>query len=146
MINLKRTILFSFAVAALAMAPVAPASAVVPWLLGRHVIAAVVGLATLAAASSTPPAAQAPYSATPVYGGPAYYAPPAYYARPSYYPATPAYSYGAAYYYRPSASYARPVQRFYGAPRGYYAPGSRYTGFYGAHVPYQSGRSAYRRR
>jgi hypothetical protein len=136
MFNLKRTVLFTAAVATLTLAPITPASAVVPWFFAHHVVEAIVGFAALSSAAATP----APYPAAPAYAAPNYYAPPAYYARP------PAPYYSGPGYSRPAVSYARPVQHFYAAPRGYYAPSSRYTGLYGAHYPYQSGRNAYRRR
>ena len=148
--TLKRSILAAVAVAALTLVPIASASAspfIAPWLLGRHVIGAVVGLATLplaiASAAGQP---EGPYSAAPVYGGgpgygvaPGYYPPaPMYYApRSGYYP-------GPAAYYRPPAYYAR--SRFYEAPRGYAAPRARYTSGYGGHVPSRSGSFGYRRR
>jgi hypothetical protein len=152
MLGVKKLVIAAASIAALALAPIAPAAAAgffLPWILGRHVVAAAVGLATLplAVASSVAQAA-APYPSTPSYGGvPGYYAPPnydaggaAYYARP------PAYFTGQhGYYSRPAVSYGRTLPR-YEPPRGYYASRSRYTGAYGAHVPYQSGRSAYRRR
>jgi hypothetical protein len=143
MFNLKRTVLFTAAVATLTLAPITPASAIIPWFFAHHVVEAIVGLAAISSSTAAPPA---PYAAAPAYAAPNYYAPPAYYSRPpsQYYPA-PSY-YSGPGYYRPAVSYARPMQHFYGAPRGYYAPSSRYTGFYGAHSPSQSGRYAYRRR
>src|ERR1700685_93812 len=132
MFNLKHTVLFAAAVATLTFAPVAPASAVIPWFFAHHVVEALVGLA---AVSSSAAGAPAPYSPPPAYGASAYYAPPAYYARPStYYSPATAYYPGPGYY-RPGVSYARPLQHFYGAARGYSAPSSRYTGLYGAHSP-----------
>jgi hypothetical protein len=155
MLRLKKTVFAASAVAALALAPVTPAAAVgfLPWIVGRHVAGAVLGLATLpfAVASAALAADQpaAPYPPTPDYGGPSpgYYAPPNYYARPPvYYAAAPAYYAGRQTRYQPGVSYARPLPRFYEAPRGYYAPRSRYIASYGAHVPYRSGSFAYRRR
>src|SRR5450631_4664017 len=92
--GLKRVICGAAAAAALACAAVAPASAGVhgyghlhPWGLGRGLLGAVVGLATLpiviasAALSATEP--EAPYQSPPGYDGPRSYAPPqAYYAPP----------------------------------------------------------------
>jgi len=155
MVGLKTRVFTAAAVVALALAPLAPAAAagVVPWLVGRHVVGAVLGLATLpfavasAALSADQPSAS--YPPTPDYGGSSsgYYAPPNYYARPPmYYAPAPAYYAGPQAYYRPGVSYARPLTRSYGAPRGYYAPRTRYTASYGAHVPYRSGSFAYRRR
>lgn len=155
MLGFKKTVLAAVSVVALSLAPLTPAAAgglIVPWILGRHVVAAAVGLATLpfaiasAALFADQPAA--PYPPTPEYGGgpSGVYAPPNYYARPpTYYAPPPAY-YAGPQYYRPAGSYARSVPRFYEPSRGYYAPRTRYTGAYGAHVPYQSGRFAYRRR
>jgi hypothetical protein len=148
----KKALVAAIAVGTLGLIAVAPASAVgpfLPWILGRHVVGAVVGLATLplaVASSMVQPAA--PYPSAPGYGGapgygvrPSYYAgPPAYYARP------PSYYAGPSSYYRPPVSYARSAPRFYEPARGYSAPHTRYTGAYGAHVPYQPGRIAYRRR
>jgi hypothetical protein len=148
----KKALVAAIAVGTLGLIAAAPASAVgpfLPWILGRHVVGAVVGLATLplAVASSMVQSA-APYPSAPGYGGapgygvrPSYYAgPPAYYARP------PSYYAGPSSYYRPPVSYARSAPRFYEPARGYSAPHTRYTGAYGAHVPYQPGRIAYRRR
>jgi hypothetical protein len=156
MLRLKKTVLAASAVAALALAPVTPAAAVglVPWIVGRHVVGAVLGLAMLpfAVASAALGADQpaAPYPPTPDYGGPSpgYSAPPNYYARPPvYYAPAPAYYARRQTYYQPGVSYARPLSRFYEAPRrGYYAPRSRYIASYGAHVPHRSGSFAYRRR
>jgi hypothetical protein len=146
MLGLKKPVIAVASIAALALAPIAPAAGAglfLPWILGRHLVAAAVGLATLplaVASSMGPPAA--PYPSTPSYGGvPDYYAGgAAHYSRPPAYFAGPR-----GYYSRPAVSYGRTLPR-YEPPRGYYAPRSRYTGAYGAHVPYQSGRSAYRRR
>ena len=155
MFEFKKTVLAASALAVLALAPVAPAAAagVVPWIVGRHVVGAVLGLATLpfAVASAVLSADQpdAPYARTPNYAGPSpgSYAPPNYYTRPpGYYAAAPAYYAGPQAYYRSGVSYARQSPRFYGAPRGYSVPRTRYTASYGAHVPYRSGSSAYRRR
>jgi hypothetical protein len=151
--RLKGAILAAAAVAALALLPATPAAAggfIGPWILGRHVIGAVLGLATLplavasAALSADQPAG--PYPPTPGYGsGPDYSAPPGYYPRPPvYYAQRQAYYSVPPAYYRPQVTYGRP--RFYESPRGYSAPHTRYTGSYGAHVPYRSGSSGYRRR
>jgi hypothetical protein len=155
MLRLKKTVFAASAVAALALAPLTPAAAagLVPWIVGRHVVGAVLGLATLpfaiasAALSVDQPAA--PYPPTPDYGDPSsgYYAPPNYYARPPvYYAPAPAYYAGRQTYYRPGVSYARPSPRFYEAPRGYSASRSRYSASYGGHAPSRSGGVAYRRR
>jgi len=152
MLGLKKPVITAASIAVLALAPIAPAAAAglfLPWILGRHVVAAAVGLATLplAMASSVGQPA-APYPSTPGYGGvPGYYAPPNYYAGgAAYYARPPAYFTGPhGYYSRPAVSYGRTLPR-YEPPRGYYASRSRYTGAYGVHVPYQSGRSGYRRR
>jgi hypothetical protein len=152
MLGVKKPVFAAVTGAALALAPITPAAAFgpfLPWILGRHVVGAVAALATLplAAASSAVPAA-APYPPAPGYGGaPGYYPTPNYYAgAPTYYARPPTYYGGVQNYYRPEAAYGRSAPQFYQAPRGYSAPRPRYTGAYGAHVPYQSGRSAYRRR
>jgi hypothetical protein len=150
--RLRKTLVAALGVGALALAPIQPAAAFgpfLPWFLARHAVGAAVALATLplAVASSQGPVA-APYPPPPAYGGaPGYYAPPnyyggsaAYYARPSGYYAGPQ------GYYRSPVSYPRSVSRYYESPRAYSASRSRYTGAYGAHVPNQSGRIAYRRR
>jgi len=150
MIGSKKTILAAASVMALALAPVSPATAAglfLPWLIGRHVVGAVVGLATLplavaSALSADQPAAPYPQPRDDGYGGrpSGYYPPPNYFAPPT------AYYAGPQRYYRSADFYGRSGPRFYQGPRGYYAPRTRYTGVYGAHVPSQSGRSAYRRR
>jgi hypothetical protein len=149
--TLKGSILAAVAVAALTLVPIASASAspfIVPWLLGRHAIGAVVGLATLPLAIASAAAGQpeGPYPAAPVYsGGPGYGGAPGYYPpAPVYYAPRSAYYPGTAGYYRPPGYSARP--RFYEAPRGYAAPRARYTSGYGAHVPSRSGSFSYRRR
>jgi hypothetical protein len=144
MLGLKKPVIAAASVAALAFAPITPAAAAglfLPWLLGRHLVAAAVGLATLplaVASSASQPAA--PYPPAPSYGGA-----PGYYPRPTYYGAPAPYYAGPQGYYRPAVSYARSAPRYEPA-RGYYPPRSRYTGAHGAHVSYQSGRFAYRRR
>ena len=152
MLRLKKPVFAALAVAALALAPMTPAAAFgpfFPWILGRHIIGAAAALATLplTVASSAGPAA-APYPPVPSYGGaPGYYAPANYYAgSAAYYAWPPSYYAGPQGYYRPAVSHPRSVPRFYESSRGYSASRSRYTGAYGAHVPYQSGRFAYRRR
>jgi hypothetical protein len=154
MLRLKKTIFAASAVAALALAlaPVTPAAAagLVPWIVGQHVVGAVLGLATLpfavASAVLSPDEPAASYAPAPDYGGPppGYYAPPNYYARPPAYYA-PAYYAGPQAYYRPGVSYARSLPRFYEAPRGHYAPRMRYSAPYGGHVSNRSGSFAYRR-
>ena len=148
----KKALVAAIAVGTLGLMATAPASAVgpfLPWILGRHVVAAVVGLATLplaVASSMGQPAA--PYPSTPGYGGaPGYGSQPGYYGgSPAYYTRPPGYYAGPSGYYRPLVPYARSAPRFYEPPRGYSAPRPRYTRGYGAHFPYQPGRSAYRRR
>jgi hypothetical protein len=140
----KKVLVAAIAVGTLGLTATAPASAVgpfLPWILGRHLVGAVVGLATLPlAVASTMAQPATPYPA-PGYGGA-----PGYGARPSCYAGPPAYYAGPSGYYRPPVSYARSAPRFYEQARGYSAPRTRYTGGYGAHVPYQPGRFAYRRR
>jgi hypothetical protein len=148
----KKSLVAAVAIGTLALGTAAPASAVgpfFPWILGRHLVGAVVGLATLplaVASSMAQPAA--PYPPAPSYGGPpGYVAPPGYYGGPpAYYSRPPAYYAPQQGYYRPPVSYARSGPRFYEPPRGYSGPRTGYTGGYGAHVPYQPGRIAYRRR
>ena len=152
MLTVKKPVFAAVTGAALALAPITPAAAFgpfFPWILGRHVVGAVAALATLplAVASSAGPAA-APYPPAPSYGGgPGYYPPPNYYAgAPAYYARSPTYYPRVSGYYRPATPYGRSAPQFYQASRGYSAPRPRYTGIYGAHVPNQSGRIAYRRR
>jgi hypothetical protein len=147
----KKSLVAAIAVGALALTAAAPASAVVPffpWILGRHLVGAVVGLATLPLAVASSMAPAAPYPPAPGYGGaPGYAVQSGYYSGPpAYYPRPPAYYAGPQGYYRPPVAYPRSAPRYYGPPRGYSAPHAGYTGGYGAHVPYQPGRFAYRRR
>jgi hypothetical protein len=145
------------AAAALTCLPLRPALAggpllVAPWAVG-HLFRAASALATLplsiaaAAAQSPPPYYAAPYYAAPAYaanpggynpGG--YYAPPPYYPAYNYYPraggyyGAPAYSAPPAAYRPPTFAYARPMPTFQQGPRGYYAPGMRYSGWHGGQV------------
>jgi hypothetical protein len=144
------------AAATLTCLPVRPVEAAgpllaAPWAVG-HLLRAATALATLplSIAAAAGPAAQspAPYSAARAYpgGSGGYYAPPAYYPTYGYHPAygyyprsggyyaAPSYSYPPPAYRRPALAYARPMPTFQQAPRGYYAPGMRYSGVYGAHV------------
>jgi hypothetical protein len=136
MAKLKRIIVRSAAVAAIAFLPLAPAMAgghgfVHPWGLGRGLFGAAVALATLPLAIASavvssipvPAAAPAPYPA-PGYAGGYGYAPAPYPAPPAYYAPRPAYY---------------PAPRAYYAPRPYYAP---YAGYPGRGY-YRSGGSAY---
>jgi hypothetical protein len=152
------------AAATLACLPVRPAEAagpllIAPWALG-HVLRAATALATLplsvAAAASAAPAPAPYFAAAPAYAaGPAgYYAPPAYYPTYGYHPAYGYYPRPGGYYVAPSYSrpapayrgvaYARPMPTFQQASRGYYAPGMRYSGVYGAHLFSPSRGFAYR--
>jgi hypothetical protein len=153
-----RQALFGSAVAAaIACAPTAPAAAAVhgvgplhPFGLGRGLVGAVVGLATLpivvasaalSAVASDGPQAPAYGSAPPAYAPPpAYYpAPRTYYApAPTYYPRAPV------YYPQPRAYY--PAPRVSYAPRTYYAPRPGYYGAGGGRVSYGSGGYAYAHR
>jgi hypothetical protein len=156
----KHAVLGTLAVAAITCAPIATAEAhgfghLHPWGLGRGVLGAVVGLATLpiviasAALSATEP--EAPYQSSPAYEGPRSYAPrPAYYAAPqTYYPPPQTYyPPPQAYYAPPRAYYPRataysPAMRPYYAPRAYYAPR---PGYYGGHASSRAGGYAYPRR
>jgi hypothetical protein len=149
----KHTVLGTVAAVGIACAPIATAGAhgfghLHPWGLGRGLLVAVVGLATLpiaiasAALSATEP--EAPYQSSPGYDGSRGYAPPpAYYAPPRTY-----YAPAQAYYAPPRANYPRaPVyssaSRAYYAPRDYYAPR---PGYYGGHASYRAGSYAYPRR
>jgi hypothetical protein len=149
------------------MTPVA--TFLLPWIIGRHVIAGVVGLATLASTVAPPPAAYAPaapayqrpapaYAAPPSYYGapasgryyaaPSYYPAPQYYAAPRYYAASP-YAGSPSYYARPQTyyrpAYTRPWSGAYAPARGYDGRGIRYSAPYGAYRSYSSPRSAPRR-
>jgi hypothetical protein len=147
----KKALIAAIAVGTLGLMATGPASAAglfLPWILGRHVVGAVLGLATLPlAVASSMAQPMAPYPSAPGYGGtPGYGARPSYYPGPSaYYSRPPAY-YAGPSYYRPPVSYPRSAPRFYEPARGYSAARTRYTGGYGAHVPNQPGRFAYRRR
>jgi hypothetical protein len=150
----KRFVCLSAAFAVLACAPIVPAVAgghgfghVHGWGLGRGLVGAVVGLATLplviasaAISASVPDAPQvAPqpyYAPAGAYYPPApvsqpaprsYYAPPAYYAPSAYAPRA---------YYAP---------RPYYAPRGYSAPAPGRS-YYGGAGGYRAGGYAYPRR
>src|ERR1700722_13377935 len=149
----KRFVSLTAAAAMLACAPMLPAVAgghgfghVHGWGLGRGLVGAVVGLATLplviasAAIAATVPdpgyasgAVDGPRGYAPAPQG--YAAPPPYYApAPVYYPRAPV------YYPAPRAYYA---PRAYAAPRTYSAPAARGYGGYGS---YRSGGYAYPRR
>jgi|HubBroStandDraft_4_1064222.scaffolds.fasta_scaffold30703_4 hypothetical protein len=135
---------------------VGPAAVLIaPWIIGRHVVASVIGLATLASAAAAPPPAYAApayatpqpyypapryYGATPNYGGPQYYAAPRYYSAPPYARSPPYYARPQAYY----RSYTSPARANYAPARGYDARGARYYGSYGAYRPYSSQRSVHR--
>lgn len=157
----KRFVGLAAATAMLACAPVLPAVAgghgfghVHGWGLGRGLVGAVIGLATLplviasaAIAATVPdpgyasgavdgPRGYAPAPgvyAAPAYASPAYAAPPYYAPPPVYYPRAPA------YYPAPRAYYA---PRTYAAPRAYSAPASG-RGYYGGYGSYRSGGYAY---
>ncbi len=150
----KRFVSLAAATALLSCAPILPAVAghgfghVHGWGLGRGLVGAVVGLATLplviasAAIAATVPdpgyasgAVDGPrgYAPAPgVYAAPAYAAPPYYAPPPVYYPRPPV------YYPAPRAYYA---PRGYAAPRAY-SPGSG-RGYYGGNGSYRSGGYAY---
>src|SRR5579863_7176621 len=159
----KRVVIAAAAAASIACASVAPAEAgprgfghLHPWGLGRGLVGAVVGLATLplviasaAIAASVPEApAQPNYAQAPqTYYAPqpqTYYAPPpAYYAAaPAYYSAPPAYYGAPRAYYAPRAPVYYSAPRTYYAPRGYYAPRPGNAGYGG----YHAGGYAYARR
>jgi hypothetical protein len=145
----KHAVLGTVAAAAITCAPIATAEAHGfvhhPWGLGRGLLGAVVGLATLpiaiasAALSATEP--EAPYQSSPGYDGPRSYAPPAYYAAPQTY-APPLAYYAPPRAYYPRAPVYSPATRPYYAPRAYYAPR---PGYYGGHASYRAGGYAYPR-
>jgi hypothetical protein len=130
MLRFKYSVIALTAAAAIACVPVLPAAAGVhgyghlhPWGLGRGLVGAVVGLATLpltivsaALAASEP---EAPEQASPGYaaGGRGYAPPPAYYAAPPAYRAAPQ-----SYYAPPRAYFPARGPAYYPASRGYYAP------------------------
>jgi hypothetical protein len=141
----KHAVLGTAAAAVIACVPIATAGAhgfghPHPWGLGRGLLGAAFGLATLplaiasAALSANEP--EAPYQSSPGYGSPRGYAPQTYYAPPQ------------AYYTPPRAFYPRapvysPAPRPYYAPRAYYSPR---PGYYGGHASYRAGAYAYPRR
>jgi hypothetical protein len=181
MSGFKQTVFGLAAAAALACAPVAPAAAgehgfghLHSWGLGRGLVGAVVGLATLpiviASAVLSAAIPDEPYQSPGYEGGAPGYAPPsAYYGPPqqSYYAPPPAYyappqqSYYApppAYYAPPQRTYYAPPPAYYPrapvyspAPRAYYAPRTYYAaphpGYYGGgQSSYRSGGYEYPRR
>jgi hypothetical protein len=147
----KHAVLGTVAAAAITCTPIAAAEAHGfghhPWGLGRGLLGAVVGLATLpiAIASAALSAAEpeAPYRSSPGYEGPRSYAPP-----PAYYAAPQTYAPPQSYYAPPRAYYPRaPV--YYSATRPNYAPRAYYAprpGYYGGHASYRAGGYAYPRR
>jgi hypothetical protein len=147
------------AAALMVCAPVANAEAhgfghVHPWGLGRGLLGAVVGLATLpiaiASAALSATGSEAPYQSSPGYDGPRSYAPPAaYYAAPQSYAPPPAYYAVPQSYYAPRRAYYSRAPVYSPAPRAYYAPGAYYAprpGYYGGQVSYRPGGYAYPRR
>ena len=155
--GIKQALFGSAVAAAIACAPMAPAAAGVhgvgplhPFGLGRGLVGAVVGLATLpivvASAALSAVASDGPQS--PAYGSapPAYAPPPAYYPAPrTYYAPAPTYYPRAPVYYpQPRAYY--PAPRVSYAPRTYYAPRPGYYGAGGGRVSYGSGGYAYAHR
>ena len=150
---LKHAVLGTAAAAVIACVPIATAGAhgfghLHPWGLGRGLLGAAFGLATLplaiasAALSANEP--EAPYQSSPGYGGPRGYAPPpAYYAAPQTYYAPPQAYYPPPRAYYPRAQVYSPAPRPYYAPRAYYAPR---PGYYGGYASYRAGAYAYPRR
>ena len=148
--GLKRVVIAGAAAAAIACSAIVPAEAgprgfghLRPWGLGRGLVGAVVGLATLplAIASAAIEASVPEAPAQPNYVQPpqTYYAPPA----PAYYSAAPA------YYAAPRAYYAPRGPVYYSAPRAAYAPRAYYAprpGYYGGYGGYRAGGYAYARR
>jgi hypothetical protein len=148
----KHAVLGTVAAAAVTCAPIATAEAHGfghhPWGLGRGLLGAIVGLATLpiaiASAALAATESEAPYQSSPGYAGPRSYAPPP----PAYYAAPQTYAPPQAYYATPRAYYPRapvyaPATRPYYAPRAYYAPR---PGYYGGHASYRADGYAYPRR
>ena len=152
MTRFKLTASAAASAAALLVFPTAPAHAggpllFAPWLFG-HVLA---GVIAAAAAPASQPAYPGAYPVAPAYGAaPSYYPPPqSYHAPPpvypyyrppqSYYAPPPAFS-------APAYSYARVVPGYQERTRGYYAPGMRYSGAYGARIVYPGRSSRYFRR
>jgi hypothetical protein len=132
MAGLKQAIFGAAATAVIACVPVVPAAAaghgyglIRPWGIGRGLVGAVVGLATLplAIVSAAVSAGEQGAPASPAYGSGSYgYAPPASYPVPPV-------------YYAPRAAYYPPVSAYYSAPRAYY--GSR--AYYGPRAYYAAG-------
>ena len=167
MAGIKQALLGSAVAAASACAPMAPAAAAVhgvgplhPFGLGRGLVGAALGLATLpiviasaalSAVASDGPQAPAYGGAPPAYApgyapAPVYAPPPAYYPAPrTYYAPVPAYYARAPVYYpQPRAYYPAPRAAY--APRTYYAARPGYSGANSARVSYGSGRYAYAHR
>jgi hypothetical protein len=147
----KRVVITAAAAAVMACTSVAPAEAgprgyghFHPWGLGRGLLGAAFGLATLplAIASAAIEASVPEAPAQPNYAPPpqTYYAP-----QPQTYYAPPA----PAYYSAPRAYYAPRAPVYYSAPRTYYAPRSYYAprpGNYAGYGGYHAGGYAYARR
>ena len=155
----KRVVIAAAAAAVIACTSVAPAEAgprgyghFHPWGLGRGLLGAAFGLATLplAIASAAIEASVPEAPAQPNYAPPpqTYYAPQPqpYYAAPpapAYYAAPPA------YYAAPRAYYAPRAPVYYSAPRTYYAPRAYYAprpGNYAGYGGYRAGGYGYARR
>jgi hypothetical protein len=146
----KRVVIAAAAAAVIACTSVAPAEAgprgyghFHPWGLGRGLLGAAFGLATLplaiAAAAIEAGVPEAPAQPNYAPQPQTYYAPPA----PAYYSAPPA------YYAAPRAYYAPRAPVYYSAPRTYYAPRSAYAprpGSYAGYGGYHAGGYAYARR
>jgi hypothetical protein len=121
--------------------PITPAVAagpllLAPFILGRHVLDAVVTLATLPYLANSAAVYGSPSASYPP--APSYYVPQNYYGRaPRYYPAPQI-------YYAPRLSYTRLAPR-YASPYAYHGP-RRYSGAYGGQVFYRSPAMAYRHR
>ncbi len=151
----KRAMITAAAAAAIACTSMAPAAAgprgfghLHPWGLGRGLVGAVVGLATLPLAIASA-AIEASVPEAPAYAYPGYdagargYAPAGYYAPPA-----PAY-HAAPYYAAPRMNYAPRAAVYYSAPRTYRAPRAYYApraGGYAGYAGYRAGGYAYTRR
>jgi hypothetical protein len=165
-VKYPKAMLAALSVLVLSLAPLAPASAAGPWVVGHGfghfglgaalahsffglatLPLAIVGVAAAAAQSQDPGYApqDGQNAPAPGYYGPppAYYAPPpAYYApRQAYYPPAPRY-YAP---YAPAARYYAPRAGYYGAPAGYYGARPGYHGPSGYQVSRHSGYYHYSR-
>jgi hypothetical protein len=151
----KQTALAALTVT-LVCTPITPAAAAGPLLIAPLLLGHVIGAMARVAALPFVAASSRAWQQAPAYAAASGYdrAPPGYYHAPSNYYAQPPVSYvpasryyaGPQSYFRPAPSYAQAMPRYYPPARGDYAPRARYSGAYGAHVPYRSNGFVYRRR